>query len=332
MNSRNQANSSSSAVVPETLARLEEALIERLHSCPRTGRGVHRWLFGTACKLHAAHCDVEAMKAILRHATAGCGRDVSDREIEDAVRNSRPDVLGKMASTERPWPVADDEMIRKIAQSGPKLSELRHLSPVTLSEGQIHAERVIDAHFPGDPLLCVGRSQSRFETRSRSRWRNELAKCQFIVPSPMAKAWGMTKEGKRSMHCLDNTGPRHYLVTEFDPPRWQHLTHSELRHYGTEDSYYAAQRDVQAAVLAHLAQLAPLSLVVYSGGKSLQGWWPCREVEEDHLRKFMALAVKLGADPATWTRSQFVRLPDGRRDNGRRQSVLFFNPKVLEAR
>ena len=42
---------------------------------------------------------------------------------------------------------------------------------------------------------------------------------------------------------------------------------------------------------------------------------------EDRLRRFMNYAVSLGADPATWTRSQFVRMPDGARDHGKRQTV-----------
>ena len=46
----------------------------------------------------------------------------------------------------------------------------------------------------------------------------------------------------------------------------------------------------------------------------------------------MRYAVSLGADPATWTRSQFVRMPEGRRDNGQRQTAYFFNPKPLENR
>ena len=44
----------------------------------------------------------------------------------------------------------------------------------------------------------------------------------------------------------------------------------------------------------------------------------------------MRYAVSLGADRATWTRSQFVRMPDGTRDNGKRQTVYFFNPEVLK--
>jgi hypothetical protein len=44
----------------------------------------------------------------------------------------------------------------------------------------------------------------------------------------------------------------------------------------------------------------------------------------------MNYAVSLGADSATWTRSQFVRMPDGMREGGARQMVYFFNPEVLK--
>ena len=88
-----------------------------------------------------------------------------------------------------------------------------------------------------------------------------------------------------------------------------------------------------AAVLWHLAQFAPLALAVHSGGKSLHGWFPCWGRPEDKLRRFMSRAVSLGADPVTWTRSQFVRMPDGLRpttpSRAKRQSVYYFNPQVL---
>jgi len=49
---------------------------------------------------------------------------------------------------------------------------------------------------------------------------------------------------------------------------------------------------------------------------------------EERLHRFMRYAVSLGADRATWTRSQFVRMPDGTRDNCKAQTVYFFNPEV----
>jgi hypothetical protein len=48
--------------------------------------------------------------------------------------------------------------------------------------------------------------------------------------------------------------------------------------------------------------------------------------------KFFRYAVSLGADRATWTRCQFVRMPDGARDNGSRQTVFYLNFKPLEAK
>ena len=135
---------------------------------------------------------------------------------------------------------------------------------------------------------------------------------QFIVPSPMTKKWGYTKDTppKSSQHTLDNTGQRHHLVIEFDQ--------------GTFND--------QAAILWHLHQRTahdPLILAVMSGGKSLHGWFRCQGISEARLRGFTRYTATLGADPTTWTRSQFVRMPDGLRSNGERQEVVFFNPRGL---
>ena len=96
----------------------------------------------------------------------------------------------------------------------------------------------------------------------------------------------------------------------------------------------AAQRvsvfDLCAALHGELADVRPLALVVHSGGKSLHRWYPCDgDAEEDNMHRFMRFAVSIGADPATWTRIQLVRMPQGVRDNGKRQRVLYFNPAVL---
>lgn len=89
--------------------------------------------------------------------------------------------------------------------------------------------------------------------------------------------------------------------------------------------------DQHAALLAHLGKSEPLVLVVHSGNKSLHGWFRAK-TDEAQSREFMQSAVSLGADHATWTLCQFVRMPDGRRDNGKRQRVVYFNPAVLEVK
>ena len=114
---------------------------------------------------------------------------------------------------------------------------------------------------------------------------------------------------RESPRCLENVGPRRFLVVEFDN----------------------GDVDTQAARLWYLAQVAPLTLAVHSGGKSLHGWFYCVGQSEAMLRSFMARAVRIGADPATWTSCQMVRLPDGRRDDGQRQTTLYLNVQPMAA-
>jgi hypothetical protein len=199
------------------------------------------------------------------------------------------------------------EQREAIIRDGGGLADLWELSPVRIEDNRQRTEEIIDRLFPPDALLCCGASQSAFDTRPREQWRGELAKLQFIVPSPMSAVEGVTKEGKPSRHTLSNTGPRRFLVCEFDT--------------GAPDDH--------AALLLHLATIRHLICAVHSGGKSLHGWFYVYGQPDDTVAKFFRYAVSLGADHATWTRSQFVRMPDGQRDSGARQTVFFLNFKPL---
>ena len=117
-------------------------------------------------------------------------------------------------------------------------------------------------------------------------------------------------ENPLSAHTLDNTGARRFLICEFDT--------------GTADEH--------ATLLLHLGTFAPLVCAVHSGGKSLHGWFYVHGQPEAKIEKFFRYAVSLGADRATWTRSQFVRMPDGTRDNGNQQTVFFTNFKPMETK
>jgi hypothetical protein len=142
----------------------------------------------------------------------------------------------------------------------------------------------------------------------------------------MTEQLGRTKKGEFSYHAENNTGPRRFLICEFD----------------------SGPLDQQAALLWQLAQYAPLVVVVFSGSKSLHGFFFCEGQPEEKLQKFFNYATSLGADPRTWLRSQFVRMPEGRRNGEfdarkadeallaagitlppRRQRVLYFNPEVV---
>jgi hypothetical protein len=200
-------------------------------------------------------------------------------------------------------------------------------SPRRLVTNEPRTAEIIDALFPGDPLLCCGWTRHRFDTRGKGRWY-KLDDLQFIVPNPMTGKQGVTRNGNTSAHSLSNTGPRRFLVVEFDFDGSRSTAESNLLAQLSADGRDAC--DLCASLLLHLPERAPLTLVVYSGGKSLHGWYYCANRSDESLRRFMDFAVSLGADAATWTCSQFVRMPDGLRDNGKRQMVFFFNPAVVK--
>ena len=219
------------------------------------------------------------------------------------------------------------EVIETVANAGRGLVDLWEESPIRLDSNEPRTDELIDILFPGNPFLCCGWSRHRFDTRPRNRWYR-LHGLQFIVPNPMTASRGLTRQRRLSAHALSNTGRRRFLIVEFDFD----ASHSakEARLFERLALQGRDVRDLCAALLLHLAEKAPLALAVYSGGKSLHGWFYCAGVPDEKVRLFFRYALGLGADPANWSPAQFARMPDGRRENGNRQTVYFFNPRVVK--
>jgi hypothetical protein len=232
-----------------------------------------------------------------------------------------------LPSTTARWLDPNFELIEAVAHTGNGLVDLWEASPVRLDSNKPKTDEIIDLLFPDNPLLCCGWTRDRFDTRPRAHWY-KLQDLQFIVPNPMAAPRGLTQQHKWSAHALSNTGPRRFLIVEFDFDASNSGEEARLL-----EGLATEGRDVKdlcAALLLHLAEKAPLTLVVHSGQKSLHGWFYCAEVPEEKVRRFFQYAVSLGADRANWTRSQFARMPDGLRENGRRQTIYFLNPEVVK--
>jgi len=301
-----------------------------LSAPPARGAGLNQWFFRAARVLHP-YRDPEEIISVLRAATIGA--HLQPGEIERAVENSAAVAWqpGRPShSTSLPkWPPVNVRLVQSVIGSGSGLADLYEQSPLQFCDNKPHTEEVIDRLFPCDSLICCASSKVKFATRPRESLRGKLSKFQLIVPNPMISRTGRTLDGRLSEHSLANTGKRRFLVIEFDPAKWADLRPVERAEHGSEDRYYTAKRDEQAAILLYLAQQAPLALAVNSGGKSIHGWFFCEGCDESLLRQFMATAIALGADRTGWTRSQFVRMPDGTRDNGARQAVIFFHPEVV---
>lgn len=283
-------------------------LFDPLGTPPQAGGGVHRWIFVSARKLARFGVTPEEAYRLIRKAVASCGRPVPDREIWDAIGGAggpSPDFPGASK-----WPKSDPLAIEAIARENPAALERLYQASRHHDLRAGHPARFVaslmERLFPGNPVICTGEG---IETMACHRLRDcadHLHLNQYVVPSPMRGFTGITLTGRTSRRCLDNTGPRRFLVIEFDTGSIQQ----------------------QAALHLHLALRYPLTLVVHSGGKSLHGWYFVEGTPDLDVENFMRYAVGLGADPHTWTACQPVRMPGGLRSGAVPvlQTVLFYNP------
>ena len=286
-----------------------------LSAVPHRGDGLNTWLMSASLALRRARRSDSEIIETLRCVTAA--EPVKPGEIERAVVRSVEYMADGDGGTYRPtpakWPAVDKAARAKvIAQYDSDPAELWERSPHRFDDDEPLTETIVDTLFPGNPLICTAKTQYESVTAPREDFRGKLSRLQFIVPSAMTKLTGLNQDGEVSTRCLDNSGPRQYLIVEQD----------------------AGTADEQASIIMHLAERAPLVLVVRSGGKSLHSWFACGTQSELTILCFFRYAVTLGADRAIWTRCQLVRMPDGtRHKNGKavRQAVLYWNPGILGA-
>jgi len=311
----------------KVITKLPKQVLEVLNNCPREGNGVHSWLFKTALQLHRYFSEDKIFELLMENLS--CQRP--EREICEAIANAGRYARGEMSvGRQTLWPTVDYTMVHKIVVECPvRFDDLSSISPTDLSTEGPRTEEILNALYPGNPLLCVGRSVNACWTKPRDFWRGRESDFQFIVANPMTKEIGVTTDQRESQRCIDNTGPRAFVVVEFDISEdgaWAPYVR-DWRNRGITTV------DANAALIIELATKGlprlPLALAVHSGGKSVHAWFPCPGLTDDQVRPFMARAVRLGADKATWTRCQFVRMPDGMRDNGNRQRVHYFAPNVF---
>jgi hypothetical protein len=235
-----------------------------------------------------------------------------------------------MAPLPKPVPIKPDlEAIDQSVREGAGLYDCWEASPVRFEDSESHTEEIINILFPGNPLLCCGKSRSIFATRRREVWRGRLAELSLIVPNPMLSVKGLTQEGELSEHTKSATARPVYQILDFD--------FAEFARDGKTETIFATLvrgwradgieiADACAALIFALGKMLPtLVLVCHTGGKSLHAWFRVFELSPGERKTFKRQAITLGADRALWCRSQFVRMPDGRRENGARQTVFYLD-------
>lgn len=279
--------------------------------CPDEGQGVNNWTIRVAWQLRKEGFKADEAQAMMQDRTTRSEPWVAVAEIARAIETVYGAKPKKAARKPKPkWPKFQEDVVSRILESPITLDQFRESSP---SNTGISPFEAIDILFPGDPLLCMGARKDRIDTRPKSAWEQDILRCQLIVPSPMTTRTGLNQSGRESLRCLGNTGDRRFLIVEQDPPAWDTLDQESKSHYVDEQGYKAHQLSNQATVLSHLKTWAPLACAVFSGSKSLHGWFFVENLTEADQIRFFRYCVQLGADATMWTKCQFTRLPGGRR-------------------
>jgi len=269
----------------------------------KDGDGIHSDIYAATCFLiEEGHSD-EVIFSFIRKASREIpGRAVPDREIRSAIayaRGSKEDGSPKQSLN---WPDAEALMQTEIQRAFPAdMDRLAQNGEDFKQEPRLWLPRL----FHEEELVCIASDVFHFQTMLLPKAVEITGsyRMEFVNPNPMVAETGVTREGKTSHHCEDNTGPRVFLVVEFDS--------------GTPQE--------QAAYHKYLGKHLPLVIMIYSGGKSTHGWYHCESESETRCRRFFELACQLGADPKTWSVCQFVRLPGGKNGKtGKTQQVIHY--------
>ncbi len=281
-----------------TLLPYHPKLLAMLQGHPPSGSG-HRWLMRVAVHLRHYHTAEAVFRFLRACADLWTDRRVPDEEIRRTVERAfacRVRVLPSRPLVSPDWPPPCSSAIARVLQAS---------TPVFSGEPTpLTAVEILPRLFRHGELVCCGYERNQALTMTLANALDQAEEIQFIVPNPMTDRIGRNQDGAMSTRCLANTGPRRFLVIESD----------------------SLPRADWIRVLSHLHRFIPLALAVDTAGKSVHGWFNVESLGEVAARAFFAYAVHLGADPSTWTRCQFVRMPGGSRptlDGQRRQAILY---------
>jgi hypothetical protein len=290
---------------------------------PRQGNHLHDWILQQSRNLLLEGYNRKQVVDILEKATVDSRRTTQDihAEIENAVEgaeefleNNPNYIVGKRSRRARKWndPLdwigLDDPLVRKDRRAW-RLPVDRRLIEEIVRKGRIK-HTLDDFHlgvlfFGIDLNICGGKETWSPIVKPLRKWLvgDSWERMQYVVPNYFLNCG----KGKGVRNDV-NIGERLYVVVEFDQGGW----------------------DQQLKLLHYLSNKAfRLVLIVYSGGKSLHGWFTCYDQTEHKVKSFCRLACKLGADKTTRSPSQWVRMPNGYNyKTERSQEVVYYDEKL----
>ena len=260
----------------------------------KEGMGYHLSIMNAVGIMKSMNIPMEKANAMLHDASEQVTRrDLQPGEIEKAINYCYNQMTtGKRFVKARPS--VDRQMIERYAEIG-SIEELRGES----QEIPNHPHELLRGLYGNEDIVYVGTEvfKGYAQTIYQLGW-DELHDLQYICPNPLKKI----EDGR----VLMNIKERRYVVFESDI------------------DILAGNWDGQAGVIEKLKSILRLSMIVWSGNKSLHAWFDCRGHAESQIHRFENMAVRLGADPQSLRMTQLVRFPWGLRDNGKVQKVIYY--------
>lgn len=224
-------------------------------------------------------------------------RNLQTNEIENAVQYvyDQPSDMFQGEHFVKEQPSMDKDLIARVGEAG-SIDELRSESSDIPGIGI----NILTKLYSDSDIIHIAEDVFMGKQKAIDQWTSMgLDKMQYICPNPLKKA--------EESRVMMNIKERRYMVFESDIPELE------------------SNWDAQAGVINKLRTILDLKMVVWSGNKSLHAWFDCRNQAESQIHRFNNMAIKLGADQLTLRMTQLVRMPWGKRDNGKIQKVIFYH-------
>jgi hypothetical protein len=302
-----------------------------IRKTPVTGEGLNRWLYPIAVCLIGDRVSEDPGVELLFQLALEKGRDERTARKEAERLRRLWTGNGPAKSNRPPVPKHNLHSIREIVSSNhARVADLVSRSSIKVDPNDSDAaDDIVDLLFPDGDIICVADSIYYQVACRHGDLVEPMGTLPFIVPNPM-KSGGVYKKDVFSPKTNANVLYRRWLCVEWDMPLDASVPsfwHPMVKEWSAMG---VTTKDAQTRLLTHLSTFEfKLGMVVDSGGKSLHSWFAVSHATEAEIERFMRYAISIGSDPAGRVPSQFFRMPHGTRDNGKRQPVLFIDPKTL---
>ena len=231
------------------------------------------------------------------------------------------------------WPKPDGQRIAEATEHGRGFDDLPGRSPVPLNPCHT-PQHYLQALFDPDPKSYICTADGGPQTANTVPWEgfDPSWRPSLVVPSLMATIRGKKPNGETSRRCASMITKRLYLVLETDfRPDDPGATPTPIGELLKANPNLPTPKELSAGVAHQWLDLRwPVALILFSGGKSVHSWIATWAHDDDaEAARMFSHATALGADPALWTPCQPVRCPEGKREDGRDQPVLYIDPRFM---